>query len=409
MELAMLLKLGVGKFFQAYFIYLLPSVLIVYLVLESYQIDFRPYYVAGKAVLYGLDPYFNHVNQYPEFYTPLNAGASPGSGFIYPPFAALLFAPLAFLPYTTAKIVYSAIALIILWFLLFALVRHRRFEVPGEGLLFAMASFPVLAGFERGQVDVIVCALTVWGFLIWQESRRQIFPALLFALSICIKLFPGIALIYFLIKKEFKLVIYTLGWIGVLVLAPIAYFRESIYISFGQRILPKFFGAITSPMPISTHGQEVVNRVVIALEGKGLRTTHDFVHGYMNPLLQNLGKNPITALIVGAIAFAILLYFLRRAPIEQQFFTMLNSMYFFNPQTWIMGLIWYVPFFIYFFDRANNSGKLILLMPLFFPPFTNANGMLAYTISLAFAIPSVQKRYCKGCNVLAKAEAAPRT
>jgi hypothetical protein len=190
----MSVKLGVGKFFREYFIYLLPSVLIIYLVLESYQIDFRPYYVAGKAVLYGLDPYFNHVNQYPEFYTPLNAGAAPGSGFIYPPFAALLFAPLALLPYTTAKIIYSAIALIMLWFLLFALVRHQRFAISGEGLLFTMASFPVLAGFERGQIDIVVCALAIWAFLIFQHTRNYIFPALLFALSISIKLFPGIAL-----------------------------------------------------------------------------------------------------------------------------------------------------------------------------------------------------------------------
>jgi hypothetical protein len=183
-----------------------------------------------------------------------------------------------------------------------------------------------------------------------------------------------------------------LGWIGVLVLAPIAYFGNSIYLSFVKRVMPKFFGAIASSTPISTHGQEIMNRVVIAIEGKGLRTTHDFVHGYMNPLLQNLGKHPITALVVGAIAFTILIYFLRRAPIEHQFFTMLNSMHFFNPQTWIMGLIWYVPFFIYSFDRATHLGKFILLMPLFFPPFTNANGMLADAIALAFSIPSAQKR-----------------
>ncbi len=388
----MLFNSRIAKFFREYFIYLLPSVFIIYLVLESYQIDFRPYYVAGKAVLYGLDPYINHVNQYPEFYTPLNASDFPGSGFIYPPFAALLFAPLALLRYTTAKIVYSSIGLLTLGFLLYQLVKHRRFLVPGEGLLFAIASFPVLAGFERGQVDIVVCMLTIWGFLMFVKSQSRIFPALLFAISVCIKLFPGIALIYFLIKKEFKLVIYSLGWIGVLVLTPMAHFGTSIYVSYGKRIMPKFFGAITSATPISTHGQEVVNRVVLSLDSKGLRTTHDFVHGYMNPLLQNMGKNPITALIVGAIAFTILMYSLRRSPIEHQFFTMLNSMCFFNPQTWIMGLIWYVPLFIYLFDRATNLGRFILLMPLFFPPFTNANGILAYAIALLFAIPSTQRR-----------------
>ena len=55
-------KADIARFLREYFIYLLPSAFIIYLVLESYQIDFRPYYIAGKAILFGLDPYLNHVN-----------------------------------------------------------------------------------------------------------------------------------------------------------------------------------------------------------------------------------------------------------------------------------------------------------------------------------------------------------
>lgn len=385
----MLLKPSLTKFIREYFIYLLPSVFIVYLVLESYQIDFRPYYVAGKAVLSGLDPYINHVNAYPEFYTPVNASRSPGSGFLYPPFAALLFAPFALMPYLTAKIVYSAITLVILWLLLFELVQHSQFLIKGETLLFAMTSFPVLAGFERGQIDVVVCYLTLLGFFIFLQTSNRIVPAFLFALSFSIKLFPGLAIIYFLVKREFKLVAYAAGWIAGLLLVPLPYFGTSVYTNYVKRILPGFFGKITSPVEISTHGQEMVNGVVMSLDSKGLRVTHDFVNGYMNPFLH---KSPVGAMIVGAIAFAILMYYLRRAPIEQQFFSIVNSISLFNPQTWIMGLVWYIPLFMYLFNRANHLGRFVLLLPLFLPPFTNANGMLAYAITLAFAIPTTQKR-----------------
>ena len=53
-----------------------------------------------------------------------------------------------------------------------------------------------------------------------------------------------------------------------------------------------------------------------------------------------------------------------------------------NPISWIMGLIWYVPLFIYSFDKVKPSYKLILVLPLILPPFLNASGYLAAFISL---------------------------
>jgi hypothetical protein len=382
------------RFIREYFIYLLPSAFLVYLVLETYQIDYRSHYIAGKSILYGLDPYINYVNQYPEFYTPINAEVSPGSGYIYPPFAALLFAPFALMPYITSKTVYSVVILVVLWLLLFELVKHSKFAAKGESLLLVMASFPVFACLERGQVDIFVCYFTVLGFLMYRRSLasqhqpRRLLPAFLLALSTCIKLFPGIALIYFLLKRDYKLVAYASGFIGFFFLAPLVYFNPSVYVHYVQRILPAYFGNLTSP-PISTHGQVVVNRVVLSIESRGLRVTHDFVNGYMNPFLR---YSPVACIIVGTIAFAVLMYYLRRAPIEQQFFSIVNSIHLFNPQTWIMGIVWYIPLFVYFFNKANHLGKFVLVLPLFVPPFTNSNGMLAYAIALAFAIPRSRKR-----------------
>ena len=382
-------KADVARFLREYFIYLLPSAFVIYLVLESYQIDFRPYYIAGKAILFGLDPYLNHVNEYPEFYVPINANDSPYSGFIYPPFASLLFLPFGALPYVQAKLYYSIFILIILWSLLFELVRQSQFTIKGETLLFVMASFPVLASFERGQIDILICYLATLSFLIYQRQHSKALSGFLLALACGIKIFPGVILLYFILKKEFKLVTYTLGFVGVLVLAPIAYFGTPVYTHYLQEIFPDLFGALTSPGAISTHGQAVVDRVVKSVDSNGLRVTHDFVHGYHNPFLRG---NLLGAAIVGLIVFAMLMYYLRRSPIEHQFFSIINTILVFNPQTWIMGLVWYVPLFIYLFGRANHLGKFILVLPLFVPPFTNSNGMLAVAIAIIFAIPTTNKR-----------------
>ncbi len=373
-----------GRFLREYFVYLMPSVLIAYVVLESYQIDFRPYYIAGKSLLYGLDPYINHVNELPAFYVAVNGEDSLGSGFIYPPFATLLFVPFALLSYVNGKTAYSAFILVILWLLIFELVKHQQFKTKGAPIVLAMTSFPVLASFERGQIDILVCYLTLVSFLSYQTRQRAIMPAFWLAIACCLKIFPGIALMYYLAKRQWRLVGYTLCFMGLLFVAPWPYLGQSTYTSYVQRVFPEVFGPLPSAGVISVHGQGIVNQVVIALEGKGLRADHDFVNGYMNPFLRNL----TVSTIAGLIALCLLLYYSRRASIAQQFFSILNTIHLFNPQTWIMGLVWYLPFFIHRFDHANQRGKLLLILPLFLPPSTNANGMLAYAIALAFAVPS---------------------
>lgn len=377
------------RFVQAYFIYLLPSAFIIYLVLESYQIDFRPYYIAGKSVLYGLDPYINHVSKYPEFFVPVNAGEAPMSGFIYLPITALFFAPLALFSYSTAKIIYSSFILIVLWLLLFELVRQSQFKIKGEVLLFAMTSFPVLAAFERGQIDILVCYLTILGFFLYQRYRQKFLAGALFGLAFCIKLFPAIAILYFIAKRQFKVVLYSFMSIAVLLLAPLPILGSSIYTSYLKRMVPGIFGQITSEVPITVHGQAVINRVVMSVDSNGLRVTHDFVHGFMNPFLR--GK-PFVSLTVGFIAFLILMYYLRRESAEYQFFSVVNCIHLFNPQTWIMGIVWFIPLFAYLFGKANHLGKFILILPLFMPPFLNSNGMLAYTVTLLFAIPKIRQK-----------------
>lgn len=377
------------RFMQTYFIYLMPSAFIIYLVLESYQIDFRPYFIAGKSVLYGLDPYINHVTQHPEFFTPVNASRSSTSGFIYLPVTALFFAPFALFAYSTAKIIYSSFILIILWLLLFELVRHSDFKIKGETLLFSMVSFPVLAAFERGQIDILVAYLTVLAFLLYQRQKQKIIPGMLIGTAFCIKLFPAIAILYFIAKRQFKIVLSTLISIVLLLLAPLPILGSSIYTSYLKRMLPGVFGEITSDVPITVHGQTVINRVVLSVDSQGLRVTHDFVHGFMNPFLR--GK-PLLSLTVGFIAFLILMYYLRREPDQHQFFSIINCISLFNPQTWIMGLVWFIPLFVYQFGKANHLGKFLLILPLFVPPFTNSNGMLGYAVTLLFAIPTVREK-----------------
>jgi Glycosyltransferase family 87 len=370
------------RFLRQYLPYLLPSVFIAYLVLESYQMDFRPYYVAGKLLLLGRDPYLNPVTEFPQLYTPINAEAHPYSGFIYPPFATFLFAPLALLPYASAKLVYSGLTLACLWSLLFWLARLVSFELTGGAIALVMASFPVLAHFERGQFDLFVCYLTIVAFGLYQRSRRSTLPACLLALAIGTKIFPFAVLIYWTIKRQYQLVIKTIFVLFILVFGPLLYFSPTVYLHYCQTLLPKVFGLLMRAGPIDVHGQSHAHRMVQAIDGNGLRITHDFVNGYMNPFL----RNPVYSFSIGLIALGVMIYCHRKQPIVPQFFASLTAILLINPNTWIMGVVWYIPFFLANFDRATAPQKILLVLPLFLPPSLNASGMLAYAIALGFGI-----------------------
>ena len=53
-----------------------------------------------------------------------------------------------------------------------------------------------------------------------------------------------------------------------------------------------------------------------------------------------------------------------------------------NPISWIMGLLWYVPLFIFSFEKVKPSFRFVLVLPLILPPFLNISGYLACIISL---------------------------
>ncbi len=377
-------ELTFSRFLRQYLPYLLPSVFLAYLVLESYQMDFRPYYVAGKLLLLGRDPYLNAVTAFPALYVPGNADALPYSGFVYPPFATFLFVPLAWLPYGTAKLIYSGLTLACLWSLLFWLVRLAAIAVSGGAIALTLCSFPVLAHFERGQFDLFVCYLTIVAFGLWRRSGKSTLPALLLALAIGTKIFPFVALIIWAVKRQYRLVVKTLLALLILMVAPLLYFPPTVYRHYGQALLPQIFGPLLAAAPIELYGQTVVNQIVQAIDGNGLRLSHDFVEGYMNPFL----RDPAHSLSVGLLALGAILYLGRKQSIDQQFFASLNAIHLINPKTWIMGLVWYLPFFLTNFDRATPPQKILLALPLFLPPSLNASGMLAYAIALGWAIGS---------------------
>jgi alpha-1,2-mannosyltransferase len=176
-------------------------------------LDLLVYRAGGHAVVSG------HSLYAPDF---ASANGSPqGLSFTYPPFSALIFAPLAMVPAAVAKAVMTVLTLAgcaVLFAIVAAATRNRwdRFgswrsltapmstrvgaTVVAAALVF-MFSVPVLGNFTYGQVNVVLYAAVACDILL----PRVWWPrGLLVGLAAAVKLTPAAFIGYFLITRQWR-------------------------------------------------------------------------------------------------------------------------------------------------------------------------------------------------------------
>jgi alpha-1,2-mannosyltransferase len=151
---------------------------------DSMFIDLGVYRMGGDAVLHGLPVYEQHYEV-------------AGLPFTYPPFAALLFAPISALPWTAA-IIGWAILLVVGGVALVRVVQPGLCELAQSprlgsvsatlalsGVLFFLE--PFVLGLSFGQVNVLIALAVYWDCL---AARRA--PGVATGLVTGVKLTPGI-------------------------------------------------------------------------------------------------------------------------------------------------------------------------------------------------------------------------
>jgi len=172
-------------------------------VLNKQMIDFEVNYRAGQRLSEG-------ATLYPG---PLVDGHYE---FKYPPFAALVYAPLSFLSLTTAKGVWSFLILAASAALLGLSLKLVRMKAQSEHLALAFLSGLVLIRFflrelQLGQVNVLalLLLLAMTAALVGLEnsgphSRGELVAGGLWGLAVAIKPYSLVFLPYFLLKKKWK-------------------------------------------------------------------------------------------------------------------------------------------------------------------------------------------------------------
>ena len=364
-----------------YIIALSPIFLIFYISNETYAIDYRAFYLAGKSVLNNLNPYLNHISLDPDFYGPINSELSKFSGWKYPPIASYLFAPFATLPYELSKNIFNLLSLLSASLLTFFVIKKRLIYINPYSLIIVGISFPVLANISRGQVEILIVCTALLSLYLYKKGKLFLSSFILAILGF-VKIFPLLLAISFIKSKErIKFFIYLLISLFAVyilnnILCPIEWrlsFIERITIPWDQmpqgdlKELPNNLGIIKDSMMVKTS------------DARTLFHSHYFVFGFANPLLS---KNLFLSGIIGSIGALICLLKYSKYSISLSFFAIMNWINIVNPISWIMGLFWYVPLFIFSYDKVKPSLKLVLVLPLILPPFLNSSGYVASIISL---------------------------
>src|SRR5947207_6997622 len=126
---------------------------------------------ASRNLFAGRDLYAAHPEQHLDFYK-------------YSPTFALLFAPLAYLPFALAFLCWSLLNGLLLWYALDRLLPEREATVA-----LALLYLEVLLALQYGQSNALVAALTILAFVAF-EGRRQLGAASSITLGAAVKLFP---------------------------------------------------------------------------------------------------------------------------------------------------------------------------------------------------------------------------
>lgn len=159
----------------------------------AYRVDLDVYRLGSAALLHGQALY----------------GTLPPTGdgqsllFTYPPFAAILLAPLAVLPYWAACLTLTLLTLGVLALVLATALRAlgKRYDWRRVAVLLLAAEVlePVLRTVYAGQIDLLLLALVVLDVLVDTPRWPR---GLLIGLAAAVKLTPAVFVLYFLLRRD---------------------------------------------------------------------------------------------------------------------------------------------------------------------------------------------------------------
>jgi alpha-1,2-mannosyltransferase len=206
-----------------------------------------------------------------RYYYPMSqqirTSAGPIEGYLYPPFLAILLAPLGAQPMQVALWVWGVVQ-VLLVIGLCALPSRTLFAASRAGrLVYACllaTAVPLLNNFKWGQVSVLVTLAVVAALSVGEE--RPLWGAALLALAVAIKSYCAIFVLYFLLKRDWRFVLGTMVFLMIFLgLIPVWMMGEAQTVVFYEALGVRF--AEAQPWTLADPNTQFFANVVGRLAG----------------------------------------------------------------------------------------------------------------------------------------------
>lgn len=172
-----------------------------------YKKDVLQEYLASKAVLDGIDPYTSLDELAARYIGPITYLPHP---MPYPPPSILLSLPFGLLDVKSATIAWFLVEVVCIVFVAYMTLKLLRTKASAVNILLTslilFAWHPFWEDLLYGQLSILVLTLLVFAFYLRQKGEN-FWAGIVLGLPIAIKLFGWLLLIFFILKKNWKLVI----------------------------------------------------------------------------------------------------------------------------------------------------------------------------------------------------------
>ncbi len=332
--------------------------------------DFPSFYYAADLAFNGLSPYNNKIWGAVKLLHLPDQDLYP---FLHIPFSLVLFYPLSLFNFQISQsilFITNIVATFLLIYLVFIKILRKSILDPFVtiGGIFILLFPPVQDTISHGQVNLIVIGLicTFWWAL--KENKSSITISLPLAVSILLKVYPGIFLLYLLTKKKFKCMLLTVGIIVLFSLVAFLLLPTEIWTDWYSTVGSiKYGGVFAGRIPSWKVGNQSLNgfitRFFLGVRNLQIASISDYIF----PL--KWWHNATASMLWGYISFGVLILIwlflvLRkrmdagnetRSDLEISMF--LLTMYLVAPISWGHHLVFILPSIFVLLNHfiSNNS------------------------------------------------------
>lgn len=223
--------------------WILCLALIGYFIFQSPQMggnDFSNSYFGASFFLQGefdlgiFDPYAFNKKIHDEGYRNLFLNYNPN-----PPSTSIFFVPFALIPLDASKLLFNIVTSVFFLFSAYRLCRYTNVDQRLIMLCIPIVFFiPIRNQILFGQTYFLIFALMAEGFIA-HERRNLLLASVLWSAAIFIKVFPAIIVLFLILKKDWKQIIYLGGLCMVILLISVALQGIEVWKTYLSVILPR--------------------------------------------------------------------------------------------------------------------------------------------------------------------------